>query len=162
MIRDISFELGIDLLVFYFVLFFFPFKVSSLEEEVQLHPNDCSCKKTCNKEYNCFHITHNRSKINMQLKRKRTDNIAIRKSSLTEKPSLQKHDPSLVLFSKNIIVIQPWKPSNPQPEESNPCEQAWPFVSSHNNYPSGCLYSRKCHKTTKWYYINHVLKRCST
>ena len=37
----------------------------------------CVCKETCDKEYNCFHITHNRSEINMQLKStcKRIDNI---------------------------------------------------------------------------------------
>ena len=29
--------------------------------------------------------------------------------------------------------------------------------SCHNNYPCSCLYSSKSHKTTKWYYINHVL-----
>ena len=29
--------------------------------------------------------------------------------------------------------------------------------SHYNNYPCGCLYSTKSHKTTKWYYINHVL-----
>ena len=26
-----------------------------------------------------------------------------------------------------------------------------------NNYPCGCLYSSKSHKTTNWYYINHIL-----
>ena len=31
-----------------------------------------------------------------------------------------------------------------------------------NKYPCGCLYSSKSHKTTKWYYINHVLKQCTT
>ena len=31
-----------------------------------------------------------------------------------------------------------------------------------NNYPRGYLYSSKTHKTTKWYYINHVLKLCAT
>ena len=34
------------------------------------------------------------------------------------------------------------------------------FLSSschNNNYPCGCLSSSKSHKTTKWYYINHVL-----
>ena len=34
--------------------------------------------------------------------------------------------------------------------------------SLYNNYPCGCLYSSKSHKTTKWYYINHVLKPCAT
>ena len=31
------------------------------------------------------------------------------------------------------------------------------LVTLYNNYPCGCLYSSKSHKTTKWYYINHVL-----
>ena len=31
------------------------------------------------------------------------------------------------------------------------------YLLTYNNYPCGCLYSSKSHKTTKWYYINHVL-----
>ena len=30
-------------------------------------------------------------------------------------------------------------------------------LSYYNNYPCGCLYSSKSHKTIMWYYINHVL-----
>ena len=31
------------------------------------------------------------------------------------------------------------------------------LVTCHtNNYPCGCLYNSKSHKTTKWYYINNV------
>ena len=36
------------------------------------------------------------------------------------------------------------------------------FLPLNNNYPCGCLYSSKSHKTTKWYYINNVLKPCAT
>ena len=36
------------------------------------------------------------------------------------------------------------------------------FLSCLYNYPCGCLYSSKSHKTTMWYYINHVLKPCTT
>ena len=37
--------------------------------------------------------------------------------------------------------------------------QTLAFSSSYhtNNYPCGYLYSSKSHKTTKWYYVNHVL-----
>ena len=31
------------------------------------------------------------------------------------------------------------------------------FLLTYNNYHCGCLYSSKSHKTTKWYYVNHVL-----
>ena len=116
------------------------------------------------------------------------------KTLIKGKNSASKSNNLYVLFDKNTIAIQSWRPSKNHSHyqaihfnkhESTrpmPCfqpSQMFPWLTyqalshstlslffllllTHNNYLCGCLYSSKSHKTTKWYYINHVLKPCAT
>ena len=77
--------------------------------------------ETCNKEYNHFHITHNRFEINVELKIHMQENRQHTHKIVTQdipweiliegKTQPPKAFIAMYYSAKNTIAIQPWKPS---------------------------------------------------